>query len=283
MQKILAIFALAFFVLCVQGCPQAHEAKQRENGDKPTSTATPVAPQQANSPNLQGKPDHDVRAEVRVVSTPAKDGYDRASVWVNFSLAVIGLIGIGAAFVTLRKLERQTVAAEGASKAALLNAQAIINSERAWIILQSDENPIRRNTDNTYGYCWTIKNVGRTPARLIETAAICAKREKSEPLNDTPDFSDPPPLRLNNRLLAPGDILRFQASIEGGPERENLGFNEITDSYLVAYGYVSYIDSMGGDEHIAGFCEYCAHVNAMQMPQTFWAKFDAPTAYTQAT
>ena len=51
----------------------------------------------------------------------------------NLVLSVIGIAGIIVAICTLKIIGRQTEATEKAAEAALSNAQAVINSERAWI------------------------------------------------------------------------------------------------------------------------------------------------------
>ncbi|HEY5330804.1 MAG TPA: hypothetical protein VIJ79_13025 [Acidobacteriaceae bacterium] len=118
MLKILLVFALALPYFPVQAHSQTKNAQQASKGDKPALPVTPVIPQNSPSPNVQNEHQEQVQADVRVVEAPDKDGYDKASVWINLALALIGVCGICAAFITLRKLERQTKATEDAANAA---------------------------------------------------------------------------------------------------------------------------------------------------------------------
>jgi uncharacterized membrane protein YcjF (UPF0283 family) len=68
--------------------------------------------------------------------------HDKVSWVANLILAVVGFVGIIVAWMTLLKIERQTkagevaaLAAKAGAEAALLNAQAVINAERAWIVI----------------------------------------------------------------------------------------------------------------------------------------------------
>ena len=99
---------MATFVICMQANAEPNKAEQTATSDNPALSAPNVAPQQIGGPALQGKGNQDTGNEMRIISTPAKDRYDKAAVWINLALAVIGTVGIGAAITTLRKLERQT-------------------------------------------------------------------------------------------------------------------------------------------------------------------------------
>jgi hypothetical protein len=66
------------------------------------------------------------------------------------------------AILTLVVINRQTKATEDAAQAALLNAQAVINSERPWLLVL----PQYLKDEPTMPAIWVI-NKGRTPARII--------------------------------------------------------------------------------------------------------------------
>lgn len=86
-----AILALVFCILPVQSHAQPNKAEELSKGDQSSHAAAPVAPQQESSPKLQTKHLDRVQADVRVLSAPAKDGYDHAAFWVNVALALLGL------------------------------------------------------------------------------------------------------------------------------------------------------------------------------------------------
>jgi len=137
MLKVLALFALFLLVFGVQTHTQPKEAQQTSKSDNPSAPIAPLMPvaiQQKDGSGLKTEHQEDVDAEVRIISTPAKDRWDKASVLVNVALGLIGLGGIAVALVTLRKVERQTKAAELAAVATQRTVQAMIDSERPWIV-----------------------------------------------------------------------------------------------------------------------------------------------------
>jgi hypothetical protein len=125
--------------------------------------------------------------------------------WVaNLILAVVGFVGIVVAWLTLLKIERQTktgevaaLAAKAGAEAALLNAQAVINAERAWIVID-----VESPAPNQFNFIAT--NTGRIPAdvkSIWATSIVTKNREKlnvpidektGESLINTPPCLIPP-------------------------------------------------------------------------------------------
>jgi hypothetical protein len=88
----------------------------------------------------------------------------------NLVLVILGYAGIMMALSLLRKIERQTgyaeaviEAASSSAHAALLNAQAVIQAERPWILITVEPS---RSMENSFTIMAT--NRGRTPARIVE-------------------------------------------------------------------------------------------------------------------
>jgi hypothetical protein len=108
MLRVLAFLALALYVLPVQTYAQTDKAQQGSKGDQPSPPVAPVAIKQNGGPKLQPEHHEHVDSDVRVISTPAKDRYDRAAFWANIALVVVGFLGIGVAIGTLRKIKTQT-------------------------------------------------------------------------------------------------------------------------------------------------------------------------------
>jgi hypothetical protein len=174
MLKKLAIVAVTLFVLSVQTGTQTHKAQETAKHASPSPATPAIVPQQGASRSVQGKENNEVSTEVRVVSTPEKDFYDKAPVWINLILALIGVLGIGAALKTLCKLERQTTATER-------QVQASHDGLRAWLGIEAGENkPISETfTFKEYlqtaarapqppRFTWKIKNSGQTPAFITK-------------------------------------------------------------------------------------------------------------------
>ncbi len=113
---------------------------------------------------------------VTVANAPATPAvwplHERISWAANLVLTILGYAGILMAYSLLKKIERQTAYAESAaeaaaaaSQAALLNAQAVIHSERPWILITIEPS---RSMENSFMI--TATNRGRTPARITATA-----------------------------------------------------------------------------------------------------------------
>jgi hypothetical protein len=100
-----------------------------------------------------------------------------ATLVCTFALTVVGIIGVCFALKTLKLLVRQTAlntfaanAARTGAEAALLNAQAVINSERAWIEIDfgpPEKDSLEEENEDDFGaYSIVIKNHGRTIAQI---------------------------------------------------------------------------------------------------------------------
>jgi hypothetical protein len=112
--------------------------------------------------------------------------------WSTLALVVVGVAGTIAAIVTLRTIRRQTIAIETQvremqntgkqtdrlieeatkqSIAAKRSAEALINSERAWVegkLAEPQKDFLTLDSGSPYNYQLRISNVGRTPAHVIE-------------------------------------------------------------------------------------------------------------------
>lgn len=94
---------------------------------------------------------------------------ERISWGANLVLVFLGYIGVILALRTLKVIERQTKSGEGAAQAALesahlalLHAQAVIDSERPWLLIAAEPS---RTIQNCFNVIAT--NRGRTPAKIV--------------------------------------------------------------------------------------------------------------------
>jgi hypothetical protein len=175
MFKDLAKFAL---LLAIATAPASLFAQASEHPvpSQPAS-ATPgnAAPSQAK-PDCNGVPCEDQQPRVIVSLPPPAPTpwpvHDRI-VWAAYLvLAIVGYAGIMLAVSTLKKIERNTSAAEIAAtaaaetaQAALLHAQTIIHAERPWLLIGVEPTLGVENSFNV-----TATNRGRSPATI--TAAL---------------------------------------------------------------------------------------------------------------
>lgn len=103
----------------------------------------------------------------------------------NWALAFVGIAGIIVAVWTLIVINRQT-------KATLLNAQSVFNSERAWVEIKlalPEKDPLHEEEDDFGIFSVEITNHGRTAARIeslhIGTGAVIGE-PRLEGLNYKP-------------------------------------------------------------------------------------------------
>jgi hypothetical protein len=199
---------------------------------------------------------------------------------------------IGIALATLGLIFWQAKETRKAAKAALLQANHISASERAWLVISSanrEDQTIPPSTSAVPLYWWKVKNVGSTPAKIIETQAVC--KFGLDKLPEKPNF--PLPVELNGRLLAPGDSMEFHTywSDDNGEickaplnHHETMNFS----LRLVAYGYVKYEIMLDPDVHESRFCDDCIYSLGPPVPPkferyVFRPNLAAPTAYSQST
>ena len=144
---------------------------------KPQTSSSAAEPQNAAGPGTENEgiardlqPPH-----ITVANPPSTQPiwslHEQIAWAANLVLVLLGYVGIMMAVSLLKKIARQTAYAEAAAdaaatsaQAALLSAQAVIHSERPWILITVEPS---RSIENSFTVMAT--NRGRTPARIIET------------------------------------------------------------------------------------------------------------------
>jgi hypothetical protein len=173
------------------------------------------------------------------------------------------------------------------AQAAFLNTQALITSERPWLVayfIRTEETTVP--DDGIATFEWEVKNVGRTPAAVKEFAARVVFNIDTEPLPDHPDYGDPDWL-FSERILVPGGTLRFQAYWyewkDGKYRRLCQPDGSQAVDLLVGFGYVKYRDTFDGvREYISGFCDTSTIGGKLLFGN--WSQWtDAPAGYAKST
>jgi len=125
---LLAIAPAGFPAPRVVSNPKTGASNHKTHADKSYAETTPAPgiPEKNDSPTFIYNGD----------KQKDKDGWDKAAVFSNYLLALIGIVGIVAAICTLLKLERQTKAGEDAATAALKQAKHSTASERPWVTVR---------------------------------------------------------------------------------------------------------------------------------------------------
>ena len=258
---VVVFFTLATPLLFLQPVNQTHKTQQSTASESPTSNASPVFPNHAGSQKDEREQQNNYFRDVGVTPPPTKDGWAIAGFIVNLILAIIGAIGAYIAICTLRKVERQTKASETAANAALMQANHIISSERAWLLIKDvfapkslqDSDPTRLSIMTI---CFKFCVYGNTPAKIVDSSMEFRLLPRKRVGNESvPDLTDIPTYPLTVKaetipdmgsVLAPSfnftTIVYFiggrlnTADIEGISTREK---------FLCVWGCIRYRDAFG--------------------------------------
>ncbi|MGD0617992.1 MAG: hypothetical protein ABSB67_10075 [Bryobacteraceae bacterium] len=204
----------------------------------------------ANSPNWdsQRQRQADTQQPITVCECAAvpvgKDWYDTLSLIFTGLLVLVGFLTFGVVAWQSWETREAAQAGRAGAEAALLNAQAVINSERPWIVV-SVESP----KPNEFHF-WAT-NVGRTPAKvtaIYSRPAVITREQKLE-LYDGWDkeggsFAYPPCL-----LPPTARCLAFKCKIEEYrglySAEEWMQRFEKNFSLVYSYGTIIYFDTLG--------------------------------------
>jgi hypothetical protein len=196
----------------------------------------------------------------------------------------------------LRKIERQTKAGEDAAKAAKDGAQAalgqanhMVTSERAWLVIEAAMGDFKPAADVDMTFRWSIRNGGKTPAEIVGTQCVYQMllSEELTSLPDEPVF--PASVEAQGLLLVPGGSIDFSVYLLdfNGKMVHRLGKHErdcvwMGVFYLRAYGYVKYLDTFG-NERESRFCQYYVSPDKSETNHGFQHLLGVPAAYRQHT
>jgi hypothetical protein len=254
MRKYLAVLVLALAVVTLQADDQANQTQQARHSDKPSSPVQAIAPRQTSSQSVRPAQEKHVDADVRIVTAPEKDRYDKAAFWATIALVVVGFAGIFVGVRTLKILKRQTKAPEDAAQAALLNAQALIKAERAWIMVDLEWPNSDKPTQivNSSGESITSVpillrcfNEGKTPC-WITGKRLCAQIVDAIP--EKPDMEKLPAMWTG---LDPVKVGKEASPLEGAT---GLSGHLLDDQTLIIWGVVTYRDAF--NENLETFWGY---------------------------
>jgi hypothetical protein len=228
---------------------------------------------------------------IKIVSDILLAAFTLALVWVGYRQ-----------WITLREHEKwmqknvETVmkiasAAKDGADAALLNAQAVIKSERSWItgIVGDDSFRLFGNPATVPKFWLAIKNSGRTPGKLARVLMRFETRSNLDDLRGIEHeffFTDICPIPYV--LVVPGDLpFQISVTISGDKPLNMAEMNEVKDGkkFLVAYGVIEYEDvfDFGSPDknHKSGFFFYYAYGGPTS--HGFQTYYSVPSDYLQVT
>jgi hypothetical protein len=184
-------------------------------------------------------------------------------------------------------------AAKDSAKAALMQAKHTETTERAWLLVNFVSMKDKELKEGEVAEChWAIKNVGGTPAVLLETKArFQAIRLHNEMPEDPvkllpaiPDYGKA--ITVNERLLAPQDSIGYFTKWERNTDGKFCEFAfPVKDKdiwMVVAYGYVKYKDIFG-TERESRSCDFAVIGINSRIIMGFSPHPNVPAAYNRCT
>ncbi|MFC5862775.1 hypothetical protein ACFPT7_10775 [Acidicapsa dinghuensis] len=279
--RVVVVGLLLALVSGVAIAPEMAVAATRTRHAKPAAKKSDAASQQQQAQDQSQNADQakDTSGQTFITySQKEKDPWDKAGVVAEYlaALAGLGVVVVGALLLT--RISKQTEAAAEAASAAQLHAESLAATERAWLLI----GPARGEQDwsREGAFHWVIRNVGKTPARLMETQARCQVMTAGAEIPERPFYGDA--VFLHDRMLAPGDEIRL--STYWGVETER-GYEPVENAAamprfaLLAYGSVTYLDVFDR-EHESRFCEEYVFDGAGDRVLRFAPRLDASPEYT---
>ncbi len=256
-----------------EGIAKGDDTHQGSITEKPKSSQEPTE-KVANAPSQPPDPDKTADAERLVEDIEIQRKLVTATIW----LVIVGILQaviLGWQAISLSRtikaintqagiMERQTKATETAAKAAELNAEALINSERAWVMVDIENDhgngQIKAEILSGLAIVCICRNHGKSTAwvtqKLIRMERSIAIPEKPQ-LEDADAFQDEPeplaeiPSRCHHvvepRPVNPSGPTTF---IYGVVKYRDI-FNRSRETF---FGYRH--DPTGKLERIAGYPEY---------------------------
>jgi hypothetical protein len=270
--------AICAVLLAIMQAPAQVSGQAANQADANRQTASPstssnTAPQSTSSPTAKAECEGvscDTQQPRITIANPAPlpaswPLHDRIAWAANLVLVLVGYAGIMLAISTLRKIERQTKYAEAAAeaaaecaRAALSHAQAILHSERPWILITVEPSRTKENS-----YSLMAANRGRTPARIVDATdrsqiAIDEKLLPGIPVYMNEERSAP----FTPLILLPGEstaIRQFSRDDVKGlcDSEERFKRIETWDEKVFLYGKVIYKDLIAPADSLAHETNWC--------------------------
>jgi hypothetical protein len=186
----IAVLALLIAaILCMSRYADTRKQQHQENA-KPVNPAASVTPDKATEGG----------SEANKAQNPPG--------WIDTFTWPDGVTG-WALLLTLFVIAWQSVETRDAARAGLLNAQAVINAERPWMLVSVKSSP-----GEIGGFDVHVRNKGRTPAMVIEARMGCVavKNVSDLPLPAIFPMDNP----IKNKVIIPGGtahIMWFDESL----------------------------------------------------------------------
>lgn len=187
----LVVLTISTFLPAQQPTSPTHRIKQADKSESKQETGT-VPPQTGIATVLSEsavtQPTHEAVPNRKAEDRPYLNRALQPEVLPNWLLFFVGCCGIYYAWKTLKSLENQAIAARDTAKAAELNAQAVIDSERAWIAADPPLPPSEIASGQPIRVFCVVRNRGKTVAHVIEKGENYTIQSTPDYLPETPDY-----------------------------------------------------------------------------------------------
>jgi len=197
-------------------------------------------------------------------------------VWIT-NLAIAVATGVLAAYAVF-----QTKATKVSAKAAQNSAEALINSERAWILVDIGKLPNFQPDPTKLEILWifvTVKNYGRSPGRIRRIAGIVKLIPEGQNLPAIPEYV--PGQGFDEKIdvvLPPGVTLQPRLRVSGD---EWIKVQQGKFSLFI-HGFVEYFDGVSERQRRSAYCfSYVIQAGYSPAETGFYPYFAAPPAYVE--
>lgn len=196
--------------------------------------------------------------------------YERVAWAANIILAVLGYVGILLFLRMLKSIERHTESGAGTAQAALDSAQAalaqtqaIVDSERPWIVVRVEPSLTKENSFRVMA-----TNRGRTPAGIISLVDQVRIAVDETNLPESPEYeSVKSGARQEPIVLLPSESVAIKAFSREDVRSvckttEEFEKIELWEMNIFLYGRVTYRDLMASPEkqlHETDWCYWYIH------------------------
>jgi hypothetical protein len=213
------------------------------------------------------------------------------ALWVE-GIALVAIFGLELAEYKRQGRERrdqheesatQMRIARDAADAAKASADAVRNSERAWILASIGNLPNVNPTPNSVQVLWifpTLKNYGKTPARIKRIAGVVKLIPPGQQLPAVPEYPTGQGFDERVDLVLPPE----------GQMQPRLGFSaqefiEVQNGSqtLYVHGFVEYLDVHDIERRTAYCFSYVIQSGYSPAESAFYPFLAAPRAYTECT
>jgi hypothetical protein len=160
----------------------------------------------------------------------------------------------------------------------------LINSERAWVLVDIGKLPPFDPDPNLVQFLWifpTIKNYGKTVARIKRVAGIVKLIPEGKKLPIVPEYILGQGFDQQiDTVLAPEVAMQPRLGISGD-EMIKVRQGKLS---LFVHGFIEYLDGVSAQQRRSAYCFGYVIQGGFSPAETgFYPYLDAPSAYTECT